>query len=185
MARATSVCDPQHLRTSKGSGIIQRFSARAKLLRLTESRSASASTGLCPKAQGCRNTATLGNRSTTVQPHPCVGSIWPIREAGQFREFAAHQNFATELEQNRTTCGNEALPPNCGLKLGSSTVGVSLSSIVNTASVGLPSTAPSLGLLKVNRTVSLPSTDGSSRIGILNDFVSSCGANWIVPLCAA
>jgi len=63
VARASSVCDPHHVRTSEGSGIIQRF-PRAKLLRLAESRSPSAPTGLCPKAQGCRNTATLGNRST-------------------------------------------------------------------------------------------------------------------------
>jgi len=42
----------------------QGISARAKLLRLAESRSMPAPTGLCPKAQGCRNAATLGNRST-------------------------------------------------------------------------------------------------------------------------
>jgi len=51
-------------------------SAFAKLLRLPESRSASAPTGLRPKAQGCRNAATLGHRSTNP---PTATRLRPIR----------------------------------------------------------------------------------------------------------
>src|SRR5688572_951444 len=50
-------------------------SALAKLLRLPESRSASASTGLRPEAQGCRNAAILGHRSTNP---PTATRLRPI-----------------------------------------------------------------------------------------------------------